>query len=89
MGFSLITTALILALAGPNHIEYVDHDATQATDPRVEAIFDKGIVQEMIVKCSDELSGMIIYTPSEKTYTDAQHRSYDSLKAAIDGTCEG
>ena len=57
-------------------------------EPRIEAIIDRGIISELIVKCVDG-TAIISYSPTDGMYCLTPSNCSSDRKEIIDQSCSG
>lgn len=67
---------------------FSDYPGVRNANTAIEAIIDKGLVVEMIVRC-DHNTGIVTYSRADRRYCDSRLRCHASLRAARRATCLG
>lgn len=81
-----ITSVMSPVSAKSTHSEFIYYPAFDKTGATVEAIRDKGLVQELHVKCRSGV-GIITYAKPDNAYCGPDHRCSKSLRGAVNRLC--
>jgi len=66
--------------------EFIEYPVFQKKSGRVEAVTDKGLIQEFIIRCPD-VAGIITFSKVDGAYCTPEHRCSASLSSAIKRLC--
>ncbi len=83
---ALLAVEMSSASARSVHSEFRSYPAFRGSTGRVEAIHDKGLMLEIIVKCNDG-AGIITASKVEGLFCGPKHKCTKNLKSAVQQLC--
>ncbi len=78
----------ILAAAAATTVTYSDYPGALSRRSPVEAMVDKGLIVELVVRCGDR-AGILTYSKVDRRFCDASLRCHARLGEARAATCNG
>ena len=67
-------------------LEFSEYPAFQKKSGRVEAITDKGLIKEFIIRCPD-VAGIVTFSKFDGAYCTPEHHCSANLTSAINRLC--
>ena len=75
-----------LATSAQPHLPLTDYPAFRRPAARVEAVVDRGLIQELIIKC-DGGTAIVSYSKVERLYCGPDARCHARLPVIVARTC--
>ena len=69
-----------------NTVQFTTYPAFYKNRARVEAVIDKGLMQEIIIRCFAS-TGIVTFSKAERVYCTPDHQCFDQFKTAVGRLC--
>ncbi len=84
-----VTPGTVITGTGTSAAGLTDYPAFLRPTAKVEAIVDRGLIQELIVKCGADGTAIISYSKVDRKFCTPQLKCDTSLRVVLARTCGG